>query len=341
MIISVFTPHGGCPERCHFCDQSVSGGAPVAAREVALQIERHLATSSTGKASEIAFYGGTFTAMPRDRQLGYLEMARPYLENGRIEGVRVSTRPDALDEDWLVHLRDRYRLGTVELGAQSFESEALRRMGRTHSVESIEQALQLLKKLGLRSSLHLLLGCPGESEHADTLALEWLGRIRPDCVRLHPLLVLAGTELEREWRANEYVPLELEAAVERAATLTCELERLGVQVLRLGLQPNELLGARVVAGAYHPSFGDLVRGRILRRMAERALLERLTLPGAQIELRVSEVSSGSLRGKDSVNLSWLKTRFDLSDIGVRVVKGQPNGTVEIGFCDSDRTAQRR
>lgn len=319
MIISVFTPHGGCPERCRFCDQRTSGGEPVSAGYVTETIEAHLA--SGGVASEIAFYGGTFTAMPIERQLAYLDAAKPYLHDGRIGGVRVATRPDApgaadaTAEQWLLKLRDEYKLQTVELGIQSFDENVLKRLGRSHTNASVEHAVATLKRLRLRVGLHLMIGCPGESAQEDEQTLAWTKRLAPDTVRIHPLLVIKGTALEADWRQGEFKAIELEEAVSRAAWLTREIEAHGARVIRLGLQPNELLGLNVLAGPYHPAFGDLVRSRIDRnRISERLTAEAASVENRAIELKASRSVINSLKARGGENLEWLKGRFKLSSL---------------------------
>lgn len=342
MIISIFTPHGGCPERCSFCDQRVSGGNPVSARNITATIEAHL-NSDSNPANEAAFYGGTFTAMPEARQRAYLDAVLPYLKDGRIDRVRISTRPDAIDENWMTHLRDHYQVRTVELGVQSFEDQALKRLGRTHSIDDVGLAVNTLHGLGLDVGLHLMLGCPEESPDADRVAQEHLARLKPRYLRLHPLLVLKGTVLEKEFALGRYEPLSLEQAIERAATLTQWAEKQGIKVIRLGLQTNELLGEAVVAGPYHPSFGDLVRGRILRRQIEGKLLKSNVKSGDKVELLTPERSVGSVLGPQKANLEWLRRRFDLSLVSLSVVKDAPNhyGEVEIRIHNTSRSSERR
>lgn len=320
MIISVFTPHGGCPERCTFCDQSVSGGEPVSAAKVTQSIEQHLG-SNVGIADEIAFYGGTFTAMPRSRQLAYLEAAKPYLDAGRIRCVRLSTRPDALDRNWLTELKERFRLSTVELGVQSFHQRSLESLGRTHTIEQIEAAMLLLKDLGLRSSLHMMLGCPRERVDEDAHTIASLLRLKPDFVRLHPLLVLKGTPLEAQYRSGEFAPLELEEAIRRAALLVPAIEAAGIAVIRIGLQPNELLGQAIVAGAYHPAFGDLVRGRIWRNRIGQQLASLTADAFTSLTVRVPARYEGTIRGPRSENLIWLERRYKLKELRLQPVEG--------------------
>ncbi|MBI3542379.1 MAG: radical SAM protein [Deltaproteobacteria bacterium] len=350
MIISIFTPHGGCPERCAFCDQGVSGGEPVAARAITRTIEAHLATG--GAASEIAFYGGTFTALARPRQLLYLEAALPYLRDGRIGGVRVATRPDAIlpdgGERWLARLRDEYRLGVVELGAQSWSPAVLSALGRSHSPDDTAAAVGALRRLGLQVGLHLMIGCPGEGNAAeyDARLARWVLDLKPDFVRIHPLLVLKDTPLADAWGRGELEPLGLEAAVERAAALVERFETAGIGVVRLGLQPNELLGASVVAGPFHPAFGDLVRGRLLRSKAVRLLRDRLgseSLRESVVELSTSERLAGRLKGPGGQNLEWLRQQFGLSRITLRVLK-EPSSSydeIEVRIHHIARPPERR
>ena len=322
MIIAVFIPHGGCPERCHFCDQKTSGGTPVSAKHVTDTIDAHLASQSAELSSaktpkpELAFYGGTFTAMPRDRQLAYLNAAKPYFEKGLIGSLRIATRSDALDEQWLITLRDEYFLKTVELGAQSFSSSVLQSLGRSHSVQSIDEGVKLLKRLGLTSSLHMMIGCPGEPHDEDQRTLSGIEKLRPDYVRIHPLLVIEGTELERRFKLDKaFVPLGLDVAIERAAWLVERIEALGVKVIRLGLQPNDLLDLKVVAGPYHPAFGDLVRGRMARNQIARRLDElKPTSKGQVLKLLVSRSLVGSLKSRAGGNLEWLQARYAASEV---------------------------
>jgi histone acetyltransferase (RNA polymerase elongator complex component) len=330
MIISIFTPHGGCPERCRFCDQATSGGTPVSARHVQDTIEAHLKTSRDGKAEEIAFYGGTFTAMPKERQLAYLEAAAPYLLSGKIGAVRISTRPDALDEAWLLKLKNEYGLKTVELGAQSFETQVLEALGRSHSGADTIAAVGLLKRLGLTIGLHFMVGCPSEpndSRAYDNALIAKLCELRPDLIRIHPLLVLEDTALADAYRKGEFIPLDLETAVERIALICEGLEGTGIKVIRLGLQPNELLGEALVAGPYHPAFGELVGSRRLRlrltRLIEKELAntcndKKRSVTGLEI-LSPKRLQSQA-QGQKRANLEWFRRKFKLPETWLSVLE---------------------
>lgn len=354
MIIPVFIPHGGCPQRCRFCNQRISGGAPIALSRLIETIESYL---SHGNAEALAFYGGTFTSLSKERQNAYLATVKPYLDSRQIGCIRLSTRPDAdaIDATWLCHLRDGYRLRTIELGVQSFSDEVLIALGRSHSVSDAEKAIVLVRDLGLEVGVHLMVGCPGEAFDDDARAIAALRRLRPDFVRIHPMLILSGTELAHDFEVGRFEPLGLEPAVERCAWLVENLSGSGIRVARLGLQANELLEARgsVLAGAYHPAFGDLVYGRIARNRVDEALRAEFTalgdaLDGIGTEVAADISASGwvisGLKGHGGRGLAWLKSRFKLCSIALHVLKEGPlydEKPVQVRLHHSSRPAQCR
>lgn len=346
MIIPIFTPHAGCPERCTFCDQRVSGGSPVSISSIQKKIEDMLSLNDQ-KASEIAFYGGTFTAMPQAIQLKYLEVAKHYCLQKKVKSVRISTRPDAIDEGWIQKLKDDFHLGTVELGVQSFEESVLKALGRSHCLEDVFRAVDVLKKLAVTVSLHLMIGCPGQVEEADVKkTLFYLAKLRPNFIRIHPLLIFKGTSLETRYKLGLFTPISLQQSIHWTANLVEKTEKLGIKVIRLGLQDQEVLSDSVVAGPYHPSFGDLVRSELLKRKIEgllNAFKDRNTLKLGIDCLNISvnsEKLKSQLPGPGQSNLSALKAQYCLSDVRTFLVKDQ-NEEVKIWFSDSARSSKRR
>lgn len=351
MIIPVFIPQGGCPERCSFCNQAVSGGAPAAAGAVAERIRSHLATARAGEPAEVAFYGGTFTALSRDLQRRYLDAVVPFFGRG-VGEVRVATRPDAIDGEWIRFLRDTYRLRTVELGVQSFNGAVLTALGRGHAPASVDAATATLKALGLSVGYHIMVGCPGEGDW-DSEELPLLRRrlegLRPRTLRLHPLLVLRGSPLQALYEEGRIEVLDLEQAVERCAQVYEIALDIGIDVIRSGLQPNEIMGdGGVVAGPYHPAFGDLVRSRLARRRLEPALAEALAgaPPGTVAEVLAAPGDEGPLRGHSKQNLFYFRGKFPLHEVRVSVVRspGVPTGfygNFQIRLLDPRRPSQRR
>lgn len=324
IIISIFTPHGGCPEKCHFCDQTVSGGTPVSVSQITNTIWKHLDRVDSSKMVEVGFYGGTFTAMPKSLQLRYLSAVKPFIEEKKIHSIRISTRPDAIDEKWLTLLRDQFGVRTVELGVQSINIDVLKSLGRSHSVNNVVVAVGVIQKLSLQCGLHFMIGCPGEAIDEDKQTLGFILKLKPNFIRIHPLLVLKGTELEKQYNQGGFNPIDLETAVNRCANLTETLESQGISVIRLSLQPNELLGEALVAGPYHPAFGELVRARIWRNRIARRLSETIDLrnPASNnLKIWVGESHLSQVRGQKRQNISWLQDQFNLSSVHVGMLKG--------------------
>lgn len=309
-IIPVFIPHHGCPHRCVFCDQrTITGIArPPGGEEVAALIRERLAAPRREGAWEIAFYGGSFTCLPADRQQALLAPAKAALDRGEINAIRLSTRPDAIDRETLARLA-AYGVGTVELGAQSMDDTVLAAAARGHTTAHTAAAVAAIKAAGLRCGLQLMPGLPGEdwpsliATTAQTLALA------PDFIRIYPAVVLAGTELAALAAAGAYRPLTLEAAVARAAYLKNSCENRGIPSIRVGLQASEeLSGGAVIAGPYHPAFGAMVEAYLFRIMVA-GLLEKIgrSRPG-EILIRHHPRDASAVRGIKSANLlSWEKT----------------------------------
>jgi histone acetyltransferase (RNA polymerase elongator complex component) len=272
MIIPFFIPHAGCPHQCVFCNQKrITGRSsrpdPAA---VAGTIEARLESNPSKRPVEVAFYGGSFTAIPAGDQRAYLEAARPFIDAGTVAGIRVSTRPDSINAETLGLLR-RHRVSTVELGVQSLDDEVLRSSGRGHRAEDSLHAAALLRQEGFRLGLQIMCGLPGDTEDRFRQTVRQVVALRPDFVRIYPTLVLAGTPLEVLYREGNYAPLALEAAVAQCRDAADAFADAGVTVIRTGLQPTEELerpGA-IVAGPWHPAFGEIVTSsRFLARMQD-------------------------------------------------------------------------
>jgi len=279
LIIPVFIAHQGCPHRCVFCDQRAITASParapaVGAAETEATVRAWLARSRRrGRRVEVAFYGGSFTALDVGRQRELLKAVRPFLERGEVDGVRVSTRPDCIDAPTVRRLR-RGGVAVVELGVQSLDDGVLALAGRGHGGEEVERAMEFLAAGGMVIGAQLMLGLPGDTT---AKALDGAGRLialGPDFVRLYPVLVLAGTPLAGLYAEGRYAPLSLPRAVALAARMVESFEMAAVPVIRLGLPPSPELEAALVAGPYHPAFGELVRARVLFRRLRRDLARR-------------------------------------------------------------------
>ena len=316
-IIPVFVPHWGCPHACVFCNQrSITGQRKNAtAEDVQQAIMTAAAFLPKGEKRQLAFYGGSFTAIPAKEQETLLEAAQPYLARGEISSIRLSTRPDAIDEETLARLRC-FGVETVELGAQSMDEEVLRLAGRGHTAADVERASRLIREAGFSLVLQMMTGLPGDTPEKDLETARRLIACKPDGVRIYPTVIVRGTALYELWRAGKYREHTVEDAVEVCARLLQLFERAGIEVLRVGLNPTEeLSGGEAAAGAYHPALGELVRSRIYRSRAEELLAG--IAPGSRVTLTVGKGKTSQMTGQHRQNLDHLKARFALREIRVR------------------------
>ena len=322
-IIPVFVPHLGCPHDCVFCNQRRISGReePASAETVHTAIAQAAALPRTGAKRQLAFYGGSFTAIPPAQQEALLAAARQEIEAGRIDSVRLSTRPDAVYETVLERLKT-YGVGTVELGAQSMDDEVLRLSGRGHTAADVERAARLVKAAGFRLILQMMTGLPGDTEEKCLRTAGRLIALRPDGVRIYPTVSVRDTALCELWKVGKYREHTVEDAVRVCARLLPLFEAAGIPVIRLGLNPTEELSkGGAVGGAYHPALGELVKSRIWLERA-RALLAG-TEPGGSVTLRVHPTRLSQMLGQRRENVDALCREFDLS--GLRVL---PEGAGE-------------
>lgn len=327
-IIPVFVPHLGCPNDCVFCNQRrISGSvAPATAEDVVSAIENALRLTPPGTRRQLAFYGGSFTAIPVAEQESLLGAAAPYLERGDIVSLRLSTRPDAIDGTVLRRLRS-YGVETIELGAQSMSERVLALSGRGHTAADVEDAARAVKGAGFRLILQMMTGLPGADDESDVESARRIAALGPDGVRVYPTVIVRDTALCDLWRAGRYKEHTVEDAVRVCARILPVFEQAGIPVIRLGLNPTEdLSGGDAVGGAYHPALGELVKSRIMRDRAEKILSGAKR--GEQAVLRVNPRLMSQLVGQHGANRAYLVERFGLS--GLRIVRDPDVSALELG-----------
>lgn len=304
-LLPFFLPMLGCPHRCVYCDQwAVSGKASAPTAD---EVRRALDGFSPDPEAELAYYGGSFTCLPRREQEAWLRLTAPYIEGGVIGGVRISTRPDAVDDETCAFLRE-LGVTTVELGVQSFDDEVLRQSGRGCGGESARAACAAVRKAGIRLGVQLMTGLPGDRPELDRSSMKQALETGAQLLRIYPTLVIAGTELARLYAAGEYAPQSLEEAVCLCADMLEMAEAAGVPVQRLGLNPGPELERSLIAGPYHPAFGGLVREEVCFRKAS-ALLEAAGAAERPCRLLCAENDLARLIGQKRAGLTRLSARF--------------------------------
>lgn len=261
----VFLPFAGCPHRCLFCAQDRQTGRDDAAlAPIAAELEGDLdAALAAGRGPyELAFYGGTFTALP-DAWVGtFLALAARFRERGLITRVRCSTRPDCVAPDVLARCRER-GLDLVELGIQSFDDKALAASGRGYDGAAARQGCERVLESGLALGVQLLPGLPGDRPGVFRSDAAVAAAYRPETARLYPCLVIEGTALAKAWRRGEYAPWTRERAMTELAEALPVFWAHGVRVIRLGLAPEGTLEQAILAGPWHPALGQSARALAL------------------------------------------------------------------------------
>jgi len=294
-IIPVFLPYAGCKRRCVFCDQiSATGVNRIPTLEELDSLVREY--EKTGKGYELAFYGGTFTGLPEDKQKEYLKWAQKWINKGVVESIRISTRPDEIDEEKLLFLKDNC-VKIVEIGVQSFFDDVLEASKRGYSAEDALKACHLVKKMGFVLGIHLMIGLPEDSRAKDNASASKCVEVGADLVRIHPTLVFKGAELFRMMEKGLYTPMNLEEALDITSDMVIILEGHGVKVIRLGYYVPQEQVQTVMEGPYHPSFGDMVRARVVRKVIEYVEPESLMVPQRYISWFFSYGNKNLVEGK--------------------------------------------
>jgi histone acetyltransferase (RNA polymerase elongator complex component) len=323
LIIPVFLPAMGCRERCLFCNQKAAGEGIPSPSSVRNIIETSLSAipfSKRNREKQVAFYGGSFTAICKDDQAQYLKEIQPFLASGLIHSIRISTRPDALDEEILSLLKE-YHVKTIEIGVQSMIDEVLSLARRGHCAAETVDAVSRLKEKNFEVGLQLMIGLPCDSLDRFLKTIDRVIELQPDFVRIHPTLVLKGAPLEILWRDGGYSPLSLNEAIQWLKKGVLKLEQGSIQVARIGLQPTDELERDYLAGPYHPALHQLVDSAIYYDMASFLLQSSQKNGQAIFFCHPKEVSN--LRGQKNENILKLKNKFNLKEIFLQQVEEIP------------------
>lgn len=315
-IIPVFVPHLGCPNDCVFCNQRRISGhiEPATAQTVKNAIEEAAALTPSGTKRQLAFYGGSFTAIPETRQVELFEAAQPYIEDGTISSIRLSTRPDAIDASVLKRLK-KYGVAVVELGAQSMCDRVLELSGRGHDSADVENASKLIKAAGFDLILQMMTGLPGDTDESCIETAKKIIALEPDGVRIYPTVIVRDTVLCDMWHAGTYKEHTVEDAVRICAKIVPLFNAAGIPIIRMGLNPTEdLSGGDALGGAYHPALGELVLSRIMLEKARTLLVG--TKPGSRVVLGVNRSDVSKMVGQHRCNVKALTSEFSLSELKI-------------------------
>ena len=295
--ISIFVPHLGCPQQCSFCNQKTITGKEKqpTSEDVVSAVETAL--KRKGFEYEIAFFGGSFTAIDREYMLSLLEAAGNYVKNGRVSGIRISTRPDFIDKEILEILK-KHGVTSIELGAQSMDDEVLKANLRGHTAADVENASKLIKEYGFELGEQMMTGLYKDSDEKAIETAKKLIALKPVTVRIYPTVVLKNTFLAELFEKEIYKPQTVDDAAELCTKLLPLFEEADIKVIRLGLHASDDIKKNMVAGAYHEAFGEIVESRIM-------LNKILKYPPGSYEITVNPRSISKLKGNQKRNIYFL------------------------------------
>lgn len=315
-IIPIFVPHLGCKKCCTFCNQRTISGEmkPITAQDVTKTIEYYLSNfKDNNKYIEVAFFGGSFTAIEREKQEELLNAVQPYIKNKKVDSIRLSTRPDAIDKDILKMLK-QYHVKTIELGVQSSNNYILARCKRGHSFEDVIKASRLIRLYGFNLGHQIMVGLPDSNEKDDVQTAKDSIKLKPKMVRIYPVLVIKGTELEEEYKKGDFIPLTVSQAVERSKEIVKLFNQKHIQIIRVGLQNTDTITdiarkeSEVIAGPYHPAFGQLVEDGIwYDKIVEK--IKNINAKVIRVEVEANPKDINNIIGHKKENINKLKETY--------------------------------
>jgi histone acetyltransferase (RNA polymerase elongator complex component) len=299
-----------CPFQCIFCDQEKISGRKEApsAEEVDFILNRNLKTIPRKNTEvEVGFFGGTFTGLPYEKQKSYFDAVLPFITNGKICGIRLSTRPDFITPEKLDLLK-KYPVKTIELGAQSMDDDVLRKSGRGHSSRNTEIASRMILDAGFLLGLQMMIGLPGDTQEKSLATAKKIVELGASETRIYPVIVIKNTPLEKLYQDGRFIPLELDEAIARTKKVAAIFDRSGVKIIRIGLHPSEGLLNRndYVAGPFHTSFRELVTTSV---WADRFQVLYYKHRGGRVKILVNPADINPAIGYSRKNQKQLEQHF--------------------------------
>jgi histone acetyltransferase (RNA polymerase elongator complex component) len=298
-------------------------------------IEEALSWQTRSAEKEVAFYGGSFTAIPLEKQRELLSVVSPLYEDGIIHSVRLSTRPDAIDDVILENLQ-KHHVSTIGLGVQSMEDAVLRASNRGHTSDDVRAAVKVIRRYPFMLGLQIMPGLPSEDMYSLLRTANAVRELAPDFVRIYPTVVIDDTPLVDAYKCGKYTPLTLQEAVTRTAFLKLFFERANIPVIRMGLQATTDLDREgtVLAGPYHPAFGELVESELFRQMF-MCTLDGENIEGKHLTIHHHPSDASKVRGQKRANLTWLKQAYGVAQV-VCTADGRKQGELMLEWERSQR-----
>ncbi len=294
----------GCTHRCIFCNQKTISGktVPPTPENVKDAVKTALRTADCNE-GEIAFFGGSFTAIDREYMVQLLDAAKEYVDKCLFKGIRVSTRPDCIDDEVLSLLK-QYGVTAIELGCQSMNDDVLMLNKRGHSSDCVNIAAEKIKEYGFEFGVQMMTGLYGDTSYGAIETAKKLIALSPDTVRIYPTVVLESTELQKLFLEGKYIPQSIDDASDLCAELMMMFHEKDIRVIRVGLHSGGNVEEGFVAGVYHPAFRELCESKIYLRLVTDEIKKKNIKPG-NIEITVGSKFVSQLTGQKKCNLKKL------------------------------------
>ncbi len=306
--ISIFIPHEGCPNMCSFCNQKKISGAEKApaAQEIYNICKNQFENMQDRSNTEIAFFGGSFTAIERCYMISLLETVQPFICENGFDGIRISTRPDCIDREILDLLR-KYNVKTIELGCQSLDDEVLEMNNRGHNSKSVFEAVKLIKEYGFELGLQMMTGLYGSSYEKDIKTAEIICTLAPDTVRVYPTVILKNTVLDELFQAGFYKTESMEYMIELCSEIMQMFNKYGIKIIKCGLHSSETVEEDMTGGYYHPAFRELCESRIFRKVFEKNLIDEM-IDNKSVIVAVSKRNTSRFIGQKRANIQYFNDK---------------------------------
>jgi histone acetyltransferase (RNA polymerase elongator complex component) len=325
LIIPVFIPHEGCPYRCAFCNQSKITGVNQQSDEIIVSqtIQSYLDVfDSEGlpEKREVAFYGGSFTGLPEERQKQLLNAVQPSIKSGKVHSIRVSTHSLLVNPQNIILLKDK-NVKTVELGIQSTNDRVLQAVGRPCDFQTVKSAVDSIRKKGLGLGLQLMPGLPEDDEKIFMKSVEDVIGLKPDFVRIYPTLVIKNTKLYEMYRLGEYLPWKLNRMVRLVKDALLEFQSKNISVIRVGLHSDPSMLENFVDGPYHPAFRYLVDSLIAReKMFD--LINQLQIVPQTLTFKVPSRQVSLYLGHKKDNIQAIQNLYGINTVLIKQIGNQ-------------------
>lgn len=315
--IPVFIPHLGCPNMCVFCNQRTISGTQEFEREAVRDIiDRALLTVPPDADTEIAFFGGSFTGIDRELMIYLLELAEQYVTSGRVSGIRLSTRPDYINDE-ILDILARYSVRDIELGIQSMDDRVLAACRRGHTAAQSEYACRAIKARGFRLVGQMMTGLPGAGRESEVMTARQIVRLGADGARIYPTVVFRDTELCRMASDGRYRIAPQDEIVRRTADVLRVFVEAGVDVIRVGLCSSESLAddAQVFGGANHAAIGEIVMSELYFDIMSECIA-KTEYRGGYLTLAVARGETSKAVSQGRKNIKRVKQLFSFCDIKI-------------------------